>query len=530
MSADVKEHITRNIPRYMQNTCEKYCEIIRDNYGDLFPGTEHAIAKQWTASIMNHSATPPAEFDDYIDLQDAYMYVPKYRIQGRSRGITTQFLIGVTRFSRWLSEVVHAIEGRTWSLFPLGSQQIRFFDIDTRCLWALLRSSFLQDRSQAFPPRLITANHRFVSLPNFEQDHRSLVRKQEFWEDIMDIDHIQRRRWWYGASAENLAGSPIRFAFFIRTDGYTAHALFERPKTNNGEEYPATRNELQKLLRDMDVGAWQTGIYHLSKRPQGLDAIHLQNSRIVGIDPGKRTFITGVSDEQPIARNNIIEIPGRFYHIRLNVPTFLEFQDYITTLSHCHQKVVKPALVWIASSNLAFGKAVCSSGHYTGIIGTYSSKHASSANGWERDHRPCIIALGSANIPHMKTFSPLPQWLFAKNLARHVLVDFVDEYKTSITCAFDNNELIPCRDMNSFQCEHKKTRFRSLAGLNNGRGRKKLACKDEDPSSECPDARLILSDKPSFAPLEREQISYIQRSRSVRAKSMPQPRWTPNSL
>lgn len=43
MSADVKEHITRNIPRYMQNTCEKYCEIIRDNYGDLFPGTEHAI-------------------------------------------------------------------------------------------------------------------------------------------------------------------------------------------------------------------------------------------------------------------------------------------------------------------------------------------------------------------------------------------------------------------------------------------------------------------------------------------------------
>lgn len=145
----------------------------------------------------------------------------------------------------------------------------------------------------------------------------------------MDIDHIQRRRWWYGASgirlfdiwsfqalrylhaytAENLAGSPIRFAFFIITDGYTAHALFERPKTNNGgknnllkqlmlqqlilivaEEYPATRNELQKLPRDMDVGAWQSGIYHLSKRPQGLDAIRLQNSRIVGIDPGKLRY------------------------------------------------------------------------------------------------------------------------------------------------------------------------------------------------------------------------------------------------
>lgn len=58
------------------------------------------------------------------------------------------------------------------------------------------------------------------------------------------------------------------------------------------EEYPATRNELQKLLRDMDVGAWQTGIYHLSKRPQGLDAIHLQNSRIVGIDPGKLRYRT----------------------------------------------------------------------------------------------------------------------------------------------------------------------------------------------------------------------------------------------
>ncbi|KAL1934182.1 hypothetical protein VTP01DRAFT_6364 [Rhizomucor pusillus] len=55
----------------------------------------------------------------------------------------------------------------------------------------------------------------------------------------------------------------------------------------------------------------------------------------------------------------------------------------------------------------------------------------------------------------MKTLSPLPHWLFAKDLARHALVVFVDEYKTSITCAFGDNELIPYRDMNGCQCEHK---------------------------------------------------------------------------
>lgn len=37
----------------------------------------------------------------------------------------------------------------------------------------------------------------------------------------------------------------------------------------------------------MDIGAWQRGMYHLSKLPQNLDAVRIQSTGVVGIDPGK---------------------------------------------------------------------------------------------------------------------------------------------------------------------------------------------------------------------------------------------------
>ncbi|KAL1935029.1 hypothetical protein VTP01DRAFT_4169 [Rhizomucor pusillus] len=92
----------------------------------------------------------------------------------------------------------------------------------------------------------------------------------------------------------------------------------------------------------------------------------------------------------------------------------------------------------------------------------------------------------------MKSFTPLPHWV--RDISR-ALVVFVNEYRTSITCTTDDDELTQYLDMSALQFEHKKALFRSLTS-NGGRGCKRLACKNEEdelfhPASECPDARFI---------------------------------------
>lgn len=103
-----------------------------------------------------------------------------------------------------------------------------------------------------------------------------------------------------------LPGTAIRFAHYIRTDGFTAKVLFERPQPRNLPRmyfmhdhtiilcsfvstafFPEIAKTARRDVRnDADLTNIHTGIYMLNKAPQGLDQARLQNSRLVGIDPG----------------------------------------------------------------------------------------------------------------------------------------------------------------------------------------------------------------------------------------------------
>ncbi|KAI8150410.1 hypothetical protein BJV82DRAFT_708109 [Fennellomyces sp. T-0311] len=92
-----------------------------------------------------------------------------------------------------------------------------------------------------------------------------------------------------------------------------AHAVVQTRR------FPETRNDLQKFPRNLNLTGWRHGLYTLKKEPMGLIAQRLEQSRLVGIDPGKRSFITASPPEEPfnmnpeLRRDTIVEVPSRHY-------------------------------------------------------------------------------------------------------------------------------------------------------------------------------------------------------------------------
>ncbi|KAL1935668.1 hypothetical protein VTP01DRAFT_4808 [Rhizomucor pusillus] len=64
--------------------------------------------------------------------------------------------------------------------------------------------------------------------------------------------------------------------------------------------------------------------------------------------------------------------------------------------------------------------------------------------------------MGDAHLGHMRGFAPLPHWEFIKSLCHHALVIYVDEFKTSSVCPFDDHDLVQYRNPGEFTCDHRQ--------------------------------------------------------------------------
>ncbi|KAI8142870.1 hypothetical protein BJV82DRAFT_669011 [Fennellomyces sp. T-0311] len=120
-------------------------------------------------------------------------------------------------------------------------------------------------------------------------------------------------------------------------------------------------------------------------------------------------------------------------------------------------------------------------------------RYAEEEFGWQRDHRPTIVAYGDAALSHMSGFAPLPHWGFSKKLARYALLIFIDEFHSSSHCSQGGEEL------QELHVERfVKSRYR-MHRNDGSRSKKKMACKDDDgelqhPSHQRPEARLAAMD------------------------------------
>ncbi|KAI8144207.1 hypothetical protein BJV82DRAFT_656595 [Fennellomyces sp. T-0311] len=123
----------------------------------------------------------------------------------------------------------------------------------------------------------------------------------------------------------------------ITSDGVKAHLLFEKPILLQIEPIVTTRAEIRRLPENLDVTAWTKGVYHLDKGPRGLNEARIENSRIVGLDPGVSSMIaaTSTQDEMPqpglwqqeVTRNSS------------NVSAAADFEQHIRVMSRVRNRL-----------------------------------------------------------------------------------------------------------------------------------------------------------------------------------------------
>ncbi|CDH52134.1 predicted protein [Lichtheimia corymbifera JMRC:FSU:9682] len=302
--------------------------------------------------------------------------------------------------------------------------------------------------------------------------------------------------------------------------------------------FPEVAKTARRDVRnDADLTDIHTGMYMLNKEPLGLNQARLKNSRLVGIDPGKREFITAIDHEQSLQlqpRENVVEVRARHYqHATMthwvykhtlanrqkanmqevydqlaqdspNVPRLNQFKAYVACVSrnsnrlrdfsaHFKHRITRGILFSARQSyqqvmiNEILGISPPDSPRETVMFINRTTKSRRRRvrrferrrDGWERPEEETIVAYGDATLGHMKGYAPLPHWEFIKRLCRQALVVFIDEYRTSITCRHDGDDLLLCYDNRRLHCNHKKTRNRVPTGQGN-RGRKVLHCKDDD--------------------------------------------------
>ncbi|KAI7882375.1 hypothetical protein K492DRAFT_60213 [Lichtheimia hyalospora FSU 10163] len=138
--------------------------------------------------------------------------------------------VQLLRFSFWLLLQADALDTRRWSLLHLRKIQVGFFGNDTRMLWAILHYARDQDQDAVLPQICFNQAGDVLAKAPFEAQFNTARQKEILCESLLNIDCVQRRRWRYSGE---LPGAAIRFAHYIRTDGFTANVLFERPQSRN---------------------------------------------------------------------------------------------------------------------------------------------------------------------------------------------------------------------------------------------------------------------------------------------------------
>ncbi|KAI7884112.1 hypothetical protein K492DRAFT_192141 [Lichtheimia hyalospora FSU 10163] len=558
---NVKEMLQRNIPGYIKRVCYGYLvhlDITSEANWDLLRRFQFLIPIIVDGILENNPEAPvplaiqQAGFQGFIDMdirQQLNNLLPGVDLAematGRSRALQPDLALNIVRFSGWLLVQADFLDARRWSLLPMASLEIGFFHIDRRVLWVILKQA--HELNPGFlPNQFLTPQGRFIALQVFENMFNTGRQQEILWETFLNLDHVQKRRWRYQGARQlirvHLPGAPIRFANHIVTDGHSCRVYFERPNQEGEPPFqPESILKVNMLPRLADLDNVRTGMYVLSKEPNGLDAQRLAGARIVGVDPGKREMITAIAHEDNLAnlvhgrRDTVIEVPARHYqHVTqlywnyqveeinrdkanmqevytdLSQHTGLvadvdAFQERITSLSQNSDAMVNFATHWchrqkrrfMLSARMSYQQQMIN--EIRGIspplfpnepvhrMHTTSKSERRIARrlirrnmGWERPQGETIVAYGNAVLGHMRTYAPMPHWGFIEKLAREVLVIFIDEYRTSISCHHCGARLQLLYNNFLNHCTHKKKKLREGTTATGNRRHKNTFCLDEE--------------------------------------------------
>ncbi|ORE17775.1 hypothetical protein BCV71DRAFT_124224 [Rhizopus microsporus] len=115
---------------------------------------------------------------------------------------------------------------------------------------------------------------------SFEDHYEDAVWKNNLWETLFNLDHIQKKR----SNASQGSQPCARLDYGWKTDGHMMIVLFIKKSI---EQIAQDDSKMQFMKRRVNLTNWSKGLYPLKKETTGITL----NDRIIGLDPGMSTIL-----------------------------------------------------------------------------------------------------------------------------------------------------------------------------------------------------------------------------------------------
>ncbi|KAI8141951.1 hypothetical protein BJV82DRAFT_616564 [Fennellomyces sp. T-0311] len=511
----------RNLPRFIAIVWEQIVD--GHHIGDA--NAVRRTARLITESIIDHQ---PALSQEFQDLDINYHYenmhiefenwlgqeVPIQRL--RARDLTTDLCMRILGFGSSLLQFAELLGLlKRWSLLPIASHQVVNFTVCTRTLALIIRRAWKQDHETPLPQPLQREDDCALPVQGIYYVISDNNIKQVIWEAVFEMDHVKSNRFRLGDDLNNLVNvKPFAFDFSMTTDGVRAHLLFLRPTLAEPERFPTVRTNLHRLGDNMDLGDWTKGVYLLNKDPRGLDQERLNQSAIIGVDPGASSMITasGAQKEGPgDHRLHEISVPTRSYHARTQLHGMKNFamhykhREIRATLAAARQSTqaqITNELLGISPPCLPNAKIQFV--HFTSKrprkrASRHCRRDTQRNVGWKRNPVPTISFWGDGRMLDIPGYAPIRHFIHLgmnQFASRHMLA--IKRTKLHAAC---DERLLAVNGIYQ-HCKHRYLgctgRRRTTTG-NGTRGRSVRSCVDEDVAfldrkSECDERQKRVSE------------------------------------
>ncbi|CEG77417.1 hypothetical protein RMATCC62417_12174 [Rhizopus microsporus] len=184
---------------------------------------------------------------------------------------------------------------KRFSLLPIVSHQIgHSFVLNQKDDYAYNERFNVPDTTVISEGSNIRSNVvSFIRKTDYDKQYKDLIWKEQLWEEIFNIDHVQRRR---SRAQDDSKLANVCFDYGFEADGHMISLRFRKSISSRLEHTVHIFDELNRLPRRLDLSHWMRGLHTLAKEPTGL----FLNDRTIGIDPGHRDLVTCVDTDSEL--------------------------------------------------------------------------------------------------------------------------------------------------------------------------------------------------------------------------------------
>ncbi|CEG70826.1 hypothetical protein RMATCC62417_06651 [Rhizopus microsporus] len=428
-------------------------------------------------------------------------------------------------FAELLKEAISKpeLKTKTWHVMPRPSNNMLFVPLTgvhamhgvlERCFNAGLKISqqkysfeekrvFLYCNIQLCALLTVTAIQHIPALmgpTSFEDHYGDVVWKNNLWETLFNLDHIQKKR----GSASQGSQPYARLNCGWKIDGHMVTILFIKKTI---EQIPQDDNEMNFMKRRANLTNWNKGLYSLKKEPTGITL----NDRIIGLDLGQRDIFVAAdsSATEVIDKKTALEKTTKFsnaeykMHSRFEWARKVELKNreeadiqqvyseipvvdsvnssellkYLRVIGKNRKKIFnfmksyrhRETKAYLSQNRQIMDSYMCDLVLGQTAAGTpYALAHKTNSNRRKKasgivtkEAERTVIAYGDASLTGTRAgYTPIPVKKVQRALAQRALVIPADELRTSVTCSKCHRRLENKYERQKLVCNHKKKKIR----------------------------------------------------------------------